>query len=188
MTTAVLPWKQWVRRTALDWLFVVRTLAGALLALAIALRLDLSSPGSAAVTVAIIALPQTGMVLEKSFYRFLGTLLGAIVTLCLVAVLAQHQYAFIAAVGSFTPKMIELDPVLCRDIAARGRIVLDTAQARHEAGDLLQAGIDPEPLPTLAELVQGRPLEGGGPVLFKSCGWAGWDLAAARYALQAQPA
>jgi ornithine cyclodeaminase len=96
--------------------------------------------------------------------------------------------AFIAAVGSFTPKMIELDPVLCRDIAARGRIVLDTAQARHEAGDLLQAGIDPEPLPTLAELVQGRPLEGGGPVLFKSCGWAGWDLAAARCALQAQPA
>ncbi|HVW68446.1 MAG TPA: FUSC family protein [Steroidobacteraceae bacterium] len=101
MTTAVLPWKQWVRRTALDWLFVVRTLAGALLALAIALRLDLSSPGSAAVTVAIIALPQTGMVLEKSFYRFLGTLLGAIVTLCLVAVLAQHQYAFIAAVAAW---------------------------------------------------------------------------------------
>jgi ornithine cyclodeaminase len=26
---------------------------------------------------------------------------------------------------------------------------------------------------------------GPGPVLFKSCGWAGWDLAAARTALRA---
>ena len=26
-------------------------------------------------------------------------------------------------------------------------------------------------------------LAGGGPVLFKSCGWAGWDLAAARAAM-----
>lgn len=101
MTAAVLPWKQWAQRTALDGLFVLRTIVAALLALAIAFRLDLSSPGSAAVTVAIIALPQTGMVLEKSFYRFLGTLLGAVVTLCLVAVLVQHQYVFIGAVATW---------------------------------------------------------------------------------------
>jgi len=80
-------------------LFVLRTVVGMLLALAIAFRLDLSTPGSAAVTVSIIALPQTGMVLEKSFYRLLGTLLGAIVTLILVATLVQQRDTFILAVA-----------------------------------------------------------------------------------------
>lgn len=85
--------------------------------------------------------------------------------------------AFVAAIGAFTPQMIELDPALTRDIAARGLVVLDSAAARHEAGDLLQAGLAMGTLPTLAE----RPAHtDSGPVLFKSCGSALWDLAAAR--------
>lgn len=92
--------------------------------------------------------------------------------------------AFVAAVGAFTPRMVELAPALCRDVAARGRIVLDTPDARHEAGDLLQAGLDVGALPTLRDVVAGS-VRGRGPVLFKSCGWAGWDLAAARCALKA---
>lgn len=91
--------------------------------------------------------------------------------------------AFVAAVGAFTPAMVELAPALCRDIAARGRIVLDTPDARHEAGDLLQAGLEVDRWPTLREVVAGG-VPGSGPVLFKSCGWAGWDLAAARCALR----
>ncbi len=50
--------------------------------------------------------------------------------------------AFIAAVGAFKPSMVELSPVLCQRIAALGRIVVDTEDATHEAGDLLQAGLD----------------------------------------------
>jgi 1-piperideine-2-carboxylate/1-pyrroline-2-carboxylate reductase [NAD(P)H] len=50
--------------------------------------------------------------------------------------------AFIAAVGAFTPRMVELSPSLCRSLAAEGTIVLDTPDAVHEAGDLLQAGLD----------------------------------------------
>lgn len=96
---------------------------------------------------------------------------------------AVRDDAFVAAVGAFTPTMVELAPSLCRDIAARGRIVLDTPDARHEAGDLLQAGLDVGAVPTLRDVVAGRVR--GSPVLFKSCGWAGWDLAAARCALQA---
>ena len=70
-----------------------------LLALAIAFRLDLSSPSSAAVTVAVISLPQSGMVLEKSFYRLLATLGGGLLALLLVAVFAQQRDLFIAMVA-----------------------------------------------------------------------------------------
>lgn len=91
---------------------------------------------------------------------------------------------FIAAVGSFTPRMIELGPDLCRHCAAEGQIVVDTPQAQHEAGDLLQAGLEPAAFPTLREIVLGEKTARGGPVLFKSCGWAGWDLAAARTAVR----
>ena len=90
---------------------------------------------------------------------------------------------FIAAVGSFTPRMIELGPDLCRHCAAEGQVVVDTPQAQHEAGDLLQAGLEPAGFPTLREIVLGEQPARPGPVLFKSCGWAGWDLAAARTAV-----
>lgn len=96
---------------------------------------------------------------------------------------APQDEVFIAAVGAFTPAMHELAPGLCHDIAARGRIVVDTADAAHEAGDLLRAGLDVAGFPTLADVLRQAP-PSGGPVLFKSCGWAGWDLAAARLALQ----
>jgi ornithine cyclodeaminase len=88
---------------------------------------------------------------------------------------------FIAAVGAFTPVMVELDAQLCRDVAASGTVVVDTPEAVHEAGDLMQAGLDVAAFPTLREMLEApRP---NGPVLFKSCGWAGWDLAAARAAM-----
>ena len=109
---------------------------------------------------------------------------------------AVRPDAFVAAVGAFSPAMIELDPALTRQLAADGRVVLDSAAARHEAGDLLAAGLDLSGLPTLAELLAGlragaldpaapalpRPT---GPVLFKSCGASLWDLAAARCAVGA---
>jgi 1-piperideine-2-carboxylate/1-pyrroline-2-carboxylate reductase [NAD(P)H] len=92
--------------------------------------------------------------------------------------------AFIAAVGAFTPRMVELGPDLCRHCADHGRIVVDTPQAVHEAGDLLQAGLDVRMFATLHNVLGGgKAAPGPGPVLFKSCGWAGWDLAAARTAL-----
>ena len=91
--------------------------------------------------------------------------------------------AFIAAVGAFTPQMVELAPALCRHVAACGRIVVDTREAEHEAGDLLQAGIDVSALPSLGDVVRAGQRGGRGPVLFKSCGWAWWDLAAARLAM-----
>ncbi|MFI5446866.1 delta(1)-pyrroline-2-carboxylate reductase family protein [Polaromonas sp. UC242_47] len=90
---------------------------------------------------------------------------------------------FISAVGAFTPKMVELSAEVCRHIAEQGRVFVDTVDAQHEAGDLLQAGLDVSRFATLAEVVRQDIQKPAGPVLFKSCGWAGWDLAAARTAL-----
>nr|MBA2675070.1 delta(1)-pyrroline-2-carboxylate reductase family protein [Ramlibacter sp.] len=98
--------------------------------------------------------------------------------------------AFIAAVGAYTPQMAELGAALCRDVAQRGFIAVDTPDALHEAGDLLQAGLDVAALPSLRDVLADTPATGTrpmrGPVLFKSCGWGGWDLAAARCAVQQQ--
>ncbi len=88
--------------------------------------------------------------------------------------------AFVAAVGAFTPRMVEWAPEVCQHLAAHGTLLVDTRDADHEAGDLLQAGLDVATLPTLADAVHGRVARRAGPVFFKSCGWAGWDLAAAR--------
>lgn len=92
-----------------------------------------------------------------------------------------HPQVWLGAVGAFKPSMIELDPTLTRDLAVRGRVVVDTPEALHEAGDLLQAGVPVAQWQTLAQVLQ-APKPPGAAVLFKSCGWAGWDLAAARLA------
>ena len=93
--------------------------------------------------------------------------------------------AFICAVGAFTPTMLEWDPAVCQHVARHGRVVVDSRDADHEAGDLLNAGLDVAQFPALADVLHAghawsRPDNRQGPVFFKSCGWAGWDLAAAR--------
>lgn len=93
--------------------------------------------------------------------------------------------AFIAAVGAFTPQMVELSAALCHDVSTRGTVVVDTRDADHEAGDLIQAGIAVGAIAALAQVIREDWPRPAGPVLFKSCGWAGWDLAAARLALRA---
>ena len=97
-----------------------------------------------------------------------------------------RQDAFIAAVGAFTPSMVELSAQLCRHLVAIGNVLVDTKDAVHEAGDLLQAGLDVAAMPTLGDLLRGVFMPGDRPTLFKSCGWGGWDLAAARVALLSQ--
>jgi len=90
---------------------------------------------------------------------------------------------FISAVGAFTPTMVELSAALCQYVAAQGEVFVDTADAIHEAGDLLQAGLDVARFASLGDVIRQDMKKPAGPVLFKSCGWAGWDLAAARAAL-----
>ena len=97
-----------------------------------------------------------------------------------------HPQVWLGAVGAFKPDMIELDPALTQQLASDGRVVVDTQDALHEAGDLIQAGVGQDRWQTLAQVLQSGAAADRRPVLFKSCGWAGWDLAAARLAA-AQP-
>jgi uncharacterized membrane protein YccC len=71
------------------WVFSLKTFASAMLALWIALQLDLQRPYWAMATVYIVAQPLTGAMRSKAAYRFAGTLVGAIMTLLLVPVLVD---------------------------------------------------------------------------------------------------
>ncbi|MBF6988059.1 MULTISPECIES: delta(1)-pyrroline-2-carboxylate reductase family protein [Cupriavidus] len=89
---------------------------------------------------------------------------------------------FIAAVGAFRPDMCELPPRLCHAAADHGRLLADTLFGiEEEAGDLLQAGIDwgtVQPFETAILQADAIRARGGSPLVFKSVGYALWDLAA----------
>lgn len=86
--------------------------------------------------------------------------------------------AFVAAVGAYRPEMCELPASLLERACVH---VDDLAGARHEAGDLLQAGLDWARVTALEDVIAGAaPPPSTGPVVFKSVGQALWDLAAAR--------
>ncbi|MBB3223245.1 FUSC family protein [Pseudoduganella umbonata] len=95
---ASLPGLHWLRRELRGWaatdgvriLFVVRTLAAAYAALWLAFRLGLDSPATAMTTTFVLALPASGMVLEKALYRLLGTVVGCAAALALAAVFPQQ--------------------------------------------------------------------------------------------------
>ncbi|MCO4862759.1 delta(1)-pyrroline-2-carboxylate reductase family protein [Cupriavidus sp. WGlv3] len=93
-----------------------------------------------------------------------------------------HDHHFIAAVGAFRPDMCELPPALCHAAADHGRLLADTLFGiEDEAGDLLQAGIDWAAVqPFERAILQADAIRActGSPLVFKSVGYALWDLAA----------
>jgi uncharacterized membrane protein YccC len=80
----------WASSVGERWLFVAKTLLAAFGALWLAFRLGLDSPTTAMTTTFILALPSSGMVLEKAFYRLLGTVVGCASALLLVAAFPQQ--------------------------------------------------------------------------------------------------
>jgi uncharacterized membrane protein YccC len=82
-----------------DWIFSAKTFAGAMLALWIALRMDLDRPYWTMATAYIVAQPLTGMMRSKAAYRFSGTILGAVVTLVLIPNLVDAPVLLIAALS-----------------------------------------------------------------------------------------
>ena len=82
--------RDWKATDGMRWLFVLRTLVAAFTALWLAYRFGLDSPSTAMTTTFILALPSSGMVLEKAFYRFLGTIVGCCAMLALVGMFGQQ--------------------------------------------------------------------------------------------------
>lgn len=99
-------------------------------------------------------------------------------------VIPSHLHADTLAigVGAFKPEMVEFPA----DLLLERSIVVDhLAGAQHEAGDLLQAGIDWAKVRDIGNIVvNGWSKPDVAPVL-KTVGHAAWDLAAARVAVGA---
>lgn len=120
-----------------------------------------------AISVASLALelPETDLVLALTTSR----------VPVIPAKLASHTLAI--GVGAFKPDMAEFPPEL---LHGRQIVVDDLAGARHEAGDLLQAGVDWSTVKPLSAVLDGG-CKGLDPVpVFKTVGQASWDLAAGR--------
>lgn len=73
------------------WVFVFKACLAVFLTGWIAMRLGLEQPGTAMLTCAIVVNPQSGMVLAKSFYRGLGTVVGCLASLALMAAFPQQR-------------------------------------------------------------------------------------------------
>lgn len=80
-------------------IFAAKTTASGLIALLIAFTFNLDQPQWALLTVFIVSQPQSGLVLAKSFYRVIGTVIGAAVALLLVALFAQERALFLGALA-----------------------------------------------------------------------------------------
>jgi 1-piperideine-2-carboxylate/1-pyrroline-2-carboxylate reductase [NAD(P)H] len=89
----------------------------------------------------------------------------------------------VIGVGAFTPEMLEIG---AGTVHGSALYVDDLAGSRHEAGDLIQAGVQWASVTGIAAVLDASaPLPAAStPVLFKSVGCAAWDLGACRVARQ----
>ncbi|GJD37009.1 FUSC family protein [Methylobacterium aerolatum] len=79
------------------WAFALRIWLAMVLALGVSFWLQLDSASSAATCVAILAQPKRGQALSKAFYRLLGTLVGAAVSIVFVALFGQDRVLLLTA-------------------------------------------------------------------------------------------
>ncbi|GGF85691.1 FUSC family protein [Alteromonas lipolytica] len=81
------------------WLFVFKTMLSLYLATGLAMLLELPSPMTSMLTVVVVMNSQSGMVMAKSFYRILGTIIGTIASVTLVAFFPQQPEMLIIAIA-----------------------------------------------------------------------------------------
>ena len=94
------------------------------------------------------------------------------------ALVADH--ACVVAIGSHEPSAREVDETLVR----RATVVVESRTAAlREAGDVIAAGLAPDQLVTLSDLIAGAPVAPDRPRLFKSVGMAWEDTVVASLCL-----
>ncbi|AZL71212.1 FUSC family protein [Pseudomonas oryziphila] len=93
---------------ARDWFYGVRTFAASMIALYIALLMQLPRPYWAMATVYIVSSPFLGPTTSKALYRALGTLLGAGAAIFFVPLLVQSPLLLSIAVALWTGTLLFL--------------------------------------------------------------------------------
>ena len=99
--------KEWINSDLTILIYVSKLTIAALLAMSVSMFLNFSSPQTSVFTVFIVMQMHSGLVFSKSFYRFLGTLLGFIISLVLVSAFFQDRVWFMTF-------FYNLDCNLCR--------------------------------------------------------------------------
>lgn len=84
---------------ASSWGFALRVWLAMMLALYASFWLELESPSSAALTVAILALPTRGQGMEKAGYRLLATAIGVMASIAIAGVFSQTDGLLLAVLG-----------------------------------------------------------------------------------------
>ncbi|WP_245652754.1 FUSC family protein [Methylophilus rhizosphaerae] len=77
--------------------YLFKYLLAALLALWVALKMEMDQPATALLTVIIVMHFRSGMVITKSYYRLLGTVVGILFSMLLVAWFSQDRFPFFIA-------------------------------------------------------------------------------------------
>lgn len=87
--------RDWPSADGAIWLHLLKTVVACLLAMGIAMLLDLPQPRIAMTTVFVLMQPLSGMVFAKSVYRIVGTVVGMIAAVVLGAVFVQQPELYI---------------------------------------------------------------------------------------------
>ena len=93
-TLIQIAFKEWINSDLTILVYVIKLTIAALLAMSVSMFLNLSSPQTSVFTVFIVMQIHSGLVFSKSFYRFLGTLIGFIISLVLVSAFSQDRVWF----------------------------------------------------------------------------------------------
>ncbi|QGZ64114.1 FUSC family protein [Paraburkholderia acidisoli] len=91
-------WRDWCTSDGRIWLHLSKTVIAGLLAMGIAMLLDLPQPRIAMTTVFVLMQPLSGMVFAKSMYRIAGTLVGMIAAVTLGAAFVQAPELYILGI------------------------------------------------------------------------------------------
>ncbi|MCI1838427.1 MAG: FUSC family protein [Achromobacter ruhlandii] len=102
--------------------YIARSTAAALLALGVAYLLELEMPFSAASTVLLVINPVQGAVIGKGAWRIIGTLVGMLAAVALMAVAGQMPLLFILGFGAWLGLCVGAMTLL-RHFRASGAVV-----------------------------------------------------------------
>ena len=99
--TAIDPPLTFAGAPASAWAFGIRIWIAVVAALAASFWLELEAPSSAAVTVAILAVPTRGQALDKAVYRSIATLIGVTAALGITGIFSQARDLLLAALAGW---------------------------------------------------------------------------------------